>query len=127
MEHYAAIDVSLEWSSICVVDASGRIVREARVRSEREALVEFLRGERLPVRPHWAGGRTVVAVAAPRPGRGRMARRLHREAPRQGGAQGHMTVKTDKNDARGMAQLMRMAWFRPVHVKAPMVQEIRAC
>jgi transposase len=37
-----------------------------------------------------------------------------------------MTVKTDKNDARGMAQLMRMGWFRPVHVKAPMVQEIRA-
>jgi predicted NBD/HSP70 family sugar kinase len=39
MEHYAAIDVSLEWSSVCVVDASGQIVREARVRSEREALV----------------------------------------------------------------------------------------
>ena len=37
-----------------------------------------------------------------------------------------MTVKTDKNDARGMAQLMRMGWFRPVHVKAPVVQEIRA-
>ena len=37
-----------------------------------------------------------------------------------------MTVKTDRNDARGMAQLMRMGWFRPVHVKAPMVQEIRA-
>jgi transposase len=37
-----------------------------------------------------------------------------------------MTVKTDRNDARGMAQLMRMGWFRPVYVKAPMVQEIRA-
>jgi transposase len=37
-----------------------------------------------------------------------------------------MTVKTDRNDARGMAQLMRMGWFRPVHVKAPLVQEIRA-
>jgi transposase len=37
-----------------------------------------------------------------------------------------MTVKTDKNDARGMAQLMRMGRFRPVHVKAPAVQEIRA-
>jgi transposase len=39
MEHYAAIDVSLEWSSVCVVDAAGQIVREARVPSEREALV----------------------------------------------------------------------------------------
>jgi len=42
MEHYAAIDVSLEWSSICIVDPSGRIVREAKVRSEREAVVDFL-------------------------------------------------------------------------------------
>ena len=41
MEHYAAIDVSLEWSSICIVDTSGRIVREAKVRSEREAVVAF--------------------------------------------------------------------------------------
>ena len=41
MEHYAAIDVSLEWSSVCVVDAAGQIVREAKVRSEREALAAF--------------------------------------------------------------------------------------
>ena len=38
MAHDAAIDVSLEWSSVCVVDAAGQIVREAKVRSEREAL-----------------------------------------------------------------------------------------
>ncbi len=37
-----------------------------------------------------------------------------------------MTVKTDRNDARGMAQLMRMGWFRPVHVKTLQAQEIRA-
>ena len=41
MEYYAAIDVSLEWSSVCVVDAAGQIVSEAKVRSEREALVAF--------------------------------------------------------------------------------------
>jgi transposase len=35
-------------------------------------------------------------------------------------------VKTDKNDARGMAQLMRLGWFRPVHVKTLVAQEIRA-
>ena len=34
MEHYAVIDVSLEWSSVCVVDAAGQIVSEAKVRSE---------------------------------------------------------------------------------------------
>src|SRR3954467_5395247 len=43
MEHYAGIDVSLERSSVCVVDGTGRIVREAKVASEPEALVAFLR------------------------------------------------------------------------------------
>jgi transposase len=42
MDHYAGIDVSLEQSSVCVVDAAGRIVREAKVASEPEALVGFL-------------------------------------------------------------------------------------
>jgi transposase len=37
-----------------------------------------------------------------------------------------MRVKTDRNDARGMAQLMRMGWFQPVHAKAARVQEVRA-
>jgi transposase len=41
MEHYAAIDVSLEWSSVCLVHAEGEIVREAKIASEREALVGF--------------------------------------------------------------------------------------
>jgi transposase len=39
MEHYAAIDVSLEWSSVCMVDAAGQVVREAKAQSEHEALV----------------------------------------------------------------------------------------
>src|SRR4051812_11693952 len=41
MEQYAGIDVSLERSSVCGVDAPGRIVREAKVASEPEALVGF--------------------------------------------------------------------------------------
>ena len=43
MEHYAGIDVSLESSSVCVVDASGRIVREAKVASEPAALIAWFR------------------------------------------------------------------------------------
>jgi hypothetical protein len=46
MAHYAAIDVSLEWSSVCAVDAAGQIVREAKVRSEREAPGGVLQTER---------------------------------------------------------------------------------
>jgi transposase len=37
-----------------------------------------------------------------------------------------MVVKTDRNDARGIAQLLRMGWFRPVHCKSPPAQEVRA-
>ena len=38
-----------------------------------------------------------------------------------------MPVKTDRNDARGIAQLMRLGWFRPVHCKSLAAQEVRAC
>ena len=44
MEHYIGIDVSLELSSVCVLDATGKVIREAKVASEPEVLVAFLRG-----------------------------------------------------------------------------------
>ena len=36
-----------------------------------------------------------------------------------------MRLKTDGNDARGIAQLVRLGWFKAVHVKAPSAQETR--
>jgi transposase len=125
MEHYAAIDVSLEWSSVCVVDAAGQIVREAKVRSEREALVACFAESGLslarigleagPLSQWLYAGLAEAGLPA-----------ILIETRHVKAALKAMTVKTDRNDARGMAQLMRMGWFRPVHVKAPMVQEIRA-
>jgi transposase len=126
MEHDAAIDVSLEGSSVCVVDAAGQIVREAKVPSEREALVGFLAKSGLRF--------TRIGLEA-----GPLSQWLHAALVEAGlpailietrhvkAALKAMSVKTDRNDARGMAQLMRMGWFRPVHAKAPMVQEIRPC
>ena len=58
MEHYAAMDVSLEWSSVCMMDAAGQIVREAKVLSECQALVAFFAESGLSSRASgWRQGR----------------------------------------------------------------------
>src|SRR5262245_66545778 len=49
VEHYVGIDVSLELSSVCVVDGRGKIVKEAKVASEPEALVCFFKELGVPV------------------------------------------------------------------------------
>lgn len=41
MDLYAGIDVSLEFSSVCIVDMNGKILKEAKVASEPDALVAF--------------------------------------------------------------------------------------
>ena len=125
MEYFAAIDVSLELSSVCVVDGTGRIVREGKVASEPDALVRYLRESGLAL--------TRVGLEA-----GPLSQWLHAGLTEAGfeavlletrhvkAALGAMTMKTDRNDARGMAQMIRMAWFRPVHAKTVPAQEIRA-
>ena len=125
MERYAGIDVSLKGSSICVVDATGKIVREAKVPSEPEALVAFFRQLGLPM--------TRIGLEA-----GPLSQWLHAGLTRAGfevvlletrhvkAALSAMVVKTDRKDARGIAQLLRMGWFRPVHCKSPPAQETRA-
>ena len=125
MEYFAAIDVSLELSSVCVVDGTGRIVREGKVASEPDALVRYLRESGLAL--------TRVGLEA-----GPLSQWLHAGLIEAGfeavlletrhvkAALGAMTMKTDRNDARGMAQTIRMGWFRPVHAKTVPAQEIRA-
>ena len=42
MDHFAGLDVSVKETSICIVDDTGRIVREGKVASEPEALLQVL-------------------------------------------------------------------------------------
>jgi transposase len=125
MEHYAGIDVSLERSSVCVVDATGRIVRETKVASEPEALVCLFGQLGLPVtRIGLEAGPLSQWLHAGLTGAGLEAVLL--ETRHVKAALSAMIVKTDRKDARGIAQLLRMGWYRPVHCKSPPAQEIRA-
>jgi transposase len=125
MEHYAGIDVSLERSSVCVVDATGRIVREAKVASEPEALVRLFAQLGLPLaRIGLEAGPLSQWLHAGLTGAGFEAVLL--ETRHVKAALSAMIVKTDRKDARGIAQLLRMGWFRPVHCKSPPAQEVRA-
>ena len=125
MEHYAGIDVSLESASVCVVDATGRIVREAKVASEPEVLIGWFRGLRLAIaRIGLEAGPLSQWLYAGMRDAGLPVELLETRHVRD--AFKAMPVKTDRKDARGIAQLMRLGWFRPVHCKSLPAQEVRA-
>jgi transposase len=125
MDQYAGIDVSLECSSVCVVDASGRVIREGKIATHPAALIAWLSSL----------GVNLVRVGLEA---GPQSQWLYAEMKRAGlamelvetrhahAALGAMAVKTDRKDARGIAHLMRLGWFRPVHCKSIGAQETRA-
>ena len=125
MNHYAGIDVSLECSSVCVVDASGKIICEDKVASEPEALISWFAslGVSLARVGLEAGPLSQWLFAAMRQA-GLAVELLETRHVRD--AFKAMPVKTDRKDARGIAQLMRLGWFRPVHCKSMAAQEMRA-
>ena len=107
MEHYAGIDVSLELSSVCVVDATGQIVREAKLASEPEALIGWLRGLGLEL--------ARVGLEAGPLSQWLFAAMHEADLPVELLETRHvrdafkaMPVKSDRNDARGIAQLIRL-------------------
>ena len=125
MEHYAGIDVSLECSSLCVVDAMGKIVREAKVASDPEALIAWFGSLGLQVvRIGLEAGPLSQWLYAAMKQAGLAVELLETRHVRR--AFETMLVKSDRNDARGIAQLMRHGWFRPVHCKSLPAQEVRA-
>ena len=125
MEHYAGIDVSLECSSVCVVDGSGKIVREVVIPSEPEALIGWFGSLGIGlVRIGLEAGPLSQWLYAAMKQAGLAVELLETRHVRD--AFKAMPVKSDRNDARGIAQLMRLGWFRPVHCKSIGAQEVRA-
>jgi transposase len=125
MDHYAGIDVSLKASSVCVVDGAGKIVRDAKIASEPEALIGWFATLGLDLA--WIGleaGPLSQWLFAAMKQVGLAVELLETRHVRT--ALQTMPVKTDRNDARGIAQLMRLGWFRPVHCKSLAAQETRA-
>jgi transposase len=125
MSYYAGVDVSLESSHVCVIDGNGKIVREAKVASEPEALIAWLGSVALELTRIGleAGPLSQWLYAAMRDA-GLAVELLETRHVRN--AFKIMPVKTDRKDAQGIAELMRLGWFRPVHCKSMEAQETRA-
>jgi transposase len=125
MEQYAGLGVSLDSTSVCVVDASGRVIREAKVPSEPEALIAWFGAHGAPMaRIGLEAGPLSQWLYAGMRAAGLAAELIETRHVRA--AFKAMTVKTDRTDARGIAHLMRLGWFRPVHRKSLPAQEVRA-
>ena len=124
MDHFAGLDVSVKVISICIVDDTGKIVREVKVASEPEALLSVLKNPAYHIKrigleagplSQWLFGALAEA-----------------ELPVVCVETRHMQAvlkaqinKTDRNDARGIAQMMRVGLYRPVHVKTLRSQKLR--
>jgi transposase len=124
MAYFAGLDVSVKETSVCIVDDAGKIVREVRVASEPEALLQVLtntiyRFKRVGLEAgplsQWLysvlaeAGLPVICVET-----------RHMRAVLKA-----QINKTDRNDARGIAQMMRVGLYRPVHVKTLRSQKLR--
>jgi transposase len=125
MAYYAGLDVSLEQTSVCVVDAAGTVVLERRTATEPAAIADGLAG--LPEAP----ARVLLETGGLTPwlwhelsGRGLVVHCIDaRRAKAQLALRPH---KTDRNDARGLAEIARMGWYANVRVKSLDAHALRA-
>ena len=125
MEFFVGLDVSLDETHICVIDEGGRIIKETRSASEPEAIAKAIRHR----------GRRIEHVGLET---GNLSQWLYEGLVKEGfsvsvmearhvrAAFAAMRVKTDRHDARGIAQLVRLGWYKRVHVKSLDAQETRA-
>ncbi|MER9191522.1 IS110 family transposase, partial [Mesorhizobium australicum] len=125
MKQYVGLDVSQRETSVCVVDDTGKTVFQGKAKSDPGALTELLR-KRAP-QAERIGFET-----------GAMSSWLWHELKRVGlpvvcldarHAKAALSVrmnKSDENDARGLAELVRVGWYREVKVKSAESQATRS-
>src|SRR5438270_865450 len=124
MEHFAGLDVSVKETSVCIVDDRGRIVREVKVASEPDALLSVLTNptyhfKRIGLE---AGplSQWLFSVLAEAGLPAICVETRHMQAVLKA-----QINKTYRNDARGIAQMMRAGLYRPMHLKTLRSQKLR--
>ena len=125
MEYFAGIDVSLRSCALCIVDGKGNVLLERELPCEVSDIAECLRAFPYPIErvgfeagtmsQHLFFGLTKVGFDV-----------VCMEARQVNAALSAMRNKTDKNDARGIAQVLRTGWFSPVHMKSREAHGVRA-
>lgn len=124
MNVYAGLDVSLNETSVCVVDGDGKVLLERKARSEPGPIAQVLQPyihdlRHVGIEASSLGGWLQVELSQLGfPALVIESRHTHISLST-------MRNKTDRNDARGIAQLMRLGWFRAVHVKSPEALRLR--
>lgn len=114
---FAGLDISLEETHICVIDGDGKTLKEVRVPTEPDAIAPVLsRFEDRLKRVGFEASSLSPWLSNELIARGFPA--IIVEARHMAGALSAMRNKTDRNDARGLAHMMRTGWFRQVHVKS---------
>jgi transposase len=124
MDHFAGLDVSVKETSVCIVDDMGRIVREVKVASEPDALLQVLKNPACHFKR--------IGLEAGPLSQWLFSALAEAELPVVCVETRHMRAvlkaqinKTDRNDARGIAQMMRAGLYRAVHVKTLRSQKLR--
>jgi transposase len=124
MNYFAGLDVSLETVNICIVDDDGNVLLERKVEAEPDAIVALLGSFGHPFkRVGLEAGPTSSWLHSELRAAGFPAICLECRHVKAGLSA--MRNKTDRNDARGIAHLVRLGWFRQVFVKSEEAQRVR--
>ena len=125
MTYYTALDVSLRFVSICIVDDTGQVQHEAKVPAHIDKIVDCLRkfSDEVKIVGFEAGALTQYLTYGLQAAGFEV---ICLEARQVNAALAAMRNKTDRNDARGIAQILRTGWYSRVHVKSLASHQIRA-